>query len=248
MISEELKSKIHFLSKEKPLICFDYDGTIVPIGYTQELAKVSFSIKNKLEKLKDFTTVAIVTGRSVSDILSLSNIDPHYYIGNHGLENTYEKDNINLKRCLDIMNLWEKQINSLQKQEQIFKKFPVEHKKYSFTSHYQTIEDQTLLSKAFMSLTPTPRLIDGKNVLNVVPDIGVNKGTSIVEMMEKLSFTHAFFAGDDVTDEDVFNLGNPNILTVYIGNKLNTNADFSLQKQVHIEGVIDCFLNAFSSY
>ncbi|MDE2432779.1 MAG: trehalose-phosphatase, partial [Burkholderiales bacterium] len=52
----------------KPLLAFDFDGTLAPIVPRPDDAKVSISIANKLAQLAERLPVAIVTGRSIADV------------------------------------------------------------------------------------------------------------------------------------------------------------------------------------
>ncbi|MEN6312414.1 MAG: HAD-IIB family hydrolase, partial [Acidobacteriota bacterium] len=67
----------------------DYDGTLVPIRKTPELAVLKPSRRRLLERLSRNIFVCIVSGRSLDDIRKLVDLRDIAYIGNHGLEMTY---------------------------------------------------------------------------------------------------------------------------------------------------------------
>jgi trehalose 6-phosphate phosphatase len=52
--------------------------------------------------------------------------------------------------------------------------------------------------------------------------------------MRQLGCTTALYVGDDVTDEDVFALRDPRVLTVRIGKKKASSARFFLNRQPEI--------------
>jgi trehalose 6-phosphate phosphatase len=61
------------------------------------------------------------------------------------------------------------------------------------------------------------RLIPGKKVLNVLPHDFPSKGDAVRALVAQLGCQAALYAGDDVTDEDVFAVGAPLVFGVHVG-------------------------------
>jgi trehalose-phosphatase len=99
----------------------------------------------------------------------------------------------------------------------------VENKSYSLSFHYRTTNQRdaarALISRIVAELSPPPRIVLGKSVVNVMPPTASHKGTALLEYMRRLDCNAALYVGDDVTDEDVFALRDARILTVRIGRK-----------------------------
>ena len=57
------------------------------------------------------------------------------------------------------------------------------------------------------------RVIPGKLVINVVPDAAPSKGDALVALRDRTEADIAMYVGDDVTDEDVFRLDQPEPFT-----------------------------------
>ena len=70
----------------RPLLAFDFDGTLAPIVARPEDARVAHAIEDRLERLSQRLPLAIVSGRRVDDIRQRLAFAPHYVIGNHGAE------------------------------------------------------------------------------------------------------------------------------------------------------------------
>ena len=119
----------------------------------------------------------------------------------------------------------------------------LEDKKYSLAIHYRYAHRKAkikhLLLKYVSELYPSPRIIFGKSIINLLPISKFNKGVSLKKSMQKLKVTHAVYVGDDQTDEDVFCLPGSSILKIRIGRKKSSAAHFYLKN--HFE--INRFLN-----
>jgi trehalose 6-phosphate phosphatase len=96
----------------------------------------------------------------------------------------------------------------------------LEDKTYSLTFHFRHARDQSaalrLLIARTASLLPLPKLIDGKKVLNVLPPGAPDKGEALAALLRSAHCKRALYVGDDVTDEAVFRLHSPGILSVRV--------------------------------
>jgi trehalose-6-phosphatase len=77
-----------FQKAEEWLLMFDYDGTLAPIVLRPSHARLSDAIRRKLRRLtlRDKCAVAVVSGRSLSDLRRRVGIHHLIYVGNHGLD------------------------------------------------------------------------------------------------------------------------------------------------------------------
>ena len=74
----------------RPLLAFDFDGTLAPIVARPDEARVAEAVSRGLAALARDLPVAIITGRSVADVRPRLGFAPHYVIGNHGAEDPVE--------------------------------------------------------------------------------------------------------------------------------------------------------------
>ncbi len=225
------------------LCVFDFDGTLSPIVPQPDRACLPPEVRERLVTLTALAPVAILTGRSLSDIRKRLGFEPHYVIGNHGLEGmpgweTRSKD------YADACVAWRRALElALHDQQRFDPGIRLEDKQYSLSVHYRMARDQAQaeqrLTALFDTLAPLPRVVAGKCVYSLMPVEAAHKGGALEEMMQQAGAATAIYVGDDVTDEDVFRLGRPDVLTVRIEPHPDTAAEFYLPAMPDIVRLLD---------
>lgn len=118
----------------------------------------------------------------------------------------------------------------------------VEDKRYSLTLHYRKREEEDrtrpILLALLSRLNPAPRLIIGKQSINLLPPGKGGKGAAALALMRHLRLSAFFFIGDDETDEDVFGLTEGLVLGVRVGLHAGSRAKFYIKHQGEIEDVL----------
>ncbi len=118
----------------------------------------------------------------------------------------------------------------------------IENKSYSIALHYRKSRNKKKsrvdLFNQIQTLTPPPRVILGKCVMNLVPAGAPHKGVALLELMLSLNLKCAFYIGDDDTDEDVFSLPDSRIISVRVGRKKTSQAQFYINRQAKINKVL----------
>ena len=72
----------------------------------------------------------------------------------------------------------------------------------------------------------------GKSVVNVLPERAPHKGDALLRLRSQLSADTAVYVGDDVTDEDIFELDDPGrLLTIRVGRSNQSKAMYYLRDQ-----------------
>src|SRR2546423_11602405 len=74
----------------RPLLAFDFDGTLAPIVARPDEARVARAVSDRLAQLTTLRPVAVITGRSVEDVAPRLGFVPQYIVGNHGAEDPEE--------------------------------------------------------------------------------------------------------------------------------------------------------------
>ena len=104
--------------------------------------------------------------------------------------------------------------------------------------HYRRARDRSYVKRSLWrgisELSPFPKIIFGKSVINLLPPSPLNKGISLRIAMRHLKVKRAIYIGDDQTDEDVFRLPQNSILKIRVGRKNNSHADFYLKNNFEI--------------
>lgn len=232
------------LSFTKALYAFDFDGTLAKIVTSQSEAKMSKKTAELLNELSQLATVAIISGRSLRDLKQRVKVRADFLVGSHGLEGLYNKNPL-LKKAKKVCEGW---MISLAKGD-----FPngieIEEKVYSITIHYRKCRNKTLaresIKTALQNLQPTPKIVSGKAVVNLLPKNSPHKGAAILDIMDKLGTKHGLYIGDDDTDEDVFALpySDGQLLKIRVGKKRASKATYFIERQSEINRLLKYLIN-----
>jgi trehalose 6-phosphate phosphatase len=224
----------------RTLFVFDFDGTLAPIVARRADAAMPRTTRTLFTHLAENATTAVISGRSVSDLRTRLKIEPDYLVGNHGLEGP-SGDATMLRRAQRLSTEWRQQL------ENSFGEIPcggieLEDKKYSLAIHYRLAPDarraRKTITRALAKLQPIPQLIAGKRVINVLPSGAPDKGAALLQLLRRTHTRKALFVGDDDTDEAVFALDNPRIVTVRVGLKRSSRAHYYLRNQGEVDAVL----------
>lgn len=241
LLMEKGKGELEALLKVRSLYAFDFDGTLAKIVRDHHAARLGRPIRFWLEKLAKRAPIAIISGRSVEDLRSrVGTVVPHL-IGNHGSEGPHTRRE-DMQQVRETSSGWLQLVNERFQDELTRRGVVVENKSYSLSFHYRTAgqrdEARVLISRIVAELSPPPRIVLGKSVVNVMPPTASHKGTALLEYMRRLDCSRALYVGDDETDEDVFALRDHRILTVRIGKKNESSARYFLKRQTEIAEVL----------
>ena len=237
LLTETGRSDLGALRKGRSLYAFDFDGTLAKIVREHHAARLSRPIRFWLEKLAKRAPTAIISGRSVEDLRSRVGTAVPHLIGNHGSEGPHTRQE-DIQQVRETSSGWLGLITGRFQDELTRSGVVVENKSYSLSFHYRTVdqrdEARALISRIIAELSPPPRIVLGKSVVNVMPPTASHKGTALLEYMRRLDCSTALYVGDDETDEDVFALRDHRILTVRVGKKKGSAARYFLKRQTEI--------------
>ena len=206
----------------KPLMAFDFDGTLAPIVARPDDARISTAVATRLKALASQLPVAIVTGRLVADVRERLGFEPQFIVGNHGAEPdgaaaASDAHRNALGGPLDGLRHTLREHSKALYAEGV----TVEDKGLSIALHYRVSRDRVRAQRLIADLlTPEPaglRLFAGKMVVNAVAADAPDKAQAVHALVTRLGAAAAFFAGDDVNDEPVFVAAPAHWLTLRIG-------------------------------
>lgn len=206
------------LLRRRPLLAFDFDGTLAPIVPRPCDARIPRAVALQLARLARRLPVAIVTGRAVADLRGRLGFEPRFVIGSHGAEDVTDAAAAEaLTRRLDPLRGRIEVHGGAIDAAGVF----VEDKGASIALHYRLAPDRERARAAIDALhltdDPALSLFSGKMVENVVAAGAPDKAEAVRSLVARASCDSAFFAGDDVNDEPVFVAAPPHWLTVRIG-------------------------------
>ena len=238
--SSDIRSAAHVL------LLSDYDGTLTPIVNRPEEAILSSEVRDKLRTLaeKPAFTVGVISGRPLSEIKAMVEIEKIYYAGNHGLE----IDGPGLKFVSPAARAAQAEIKELVRQLSAklagIQGVIVEDKGLGLSVHYRLVKkDEEHTAADIFCQIATPllregkiRVTSGKKVWEVRPPIDWHKGKAAetirkeIKELLKLEQLLTIYLGDDTTDEDVFRIiHRPEGWSIIIGQENpSSNADYYL--------------------
>jgi len=216
------------------VMLFDYDGTLAPIVDRPEIAHLPQETKVMLEKLsrKPGVTVGIISGRAISDIRNMVDLDNIIFAGNHGLE--IEGPGIKYIHPLtdEIKSLMRVIGRVLSKAMAGIRGVIVEDKGLSLSVHYRQVDAEQLphVDAIFDNTVDMGRkwgkirTSSGKKVHEVRPAVPWHKGKAVQMILDKFLPKNvrgsylSMYLGDDLTDEDAFQtINNAGGISIFVG-------------------------------
>ncbi len=223
----------------RTLFAFDFDGTLAPIVARRAAAAMPATTLRLLRQLGVLAPVAVVSGRRLKDLRARLAPRPAYLIGNHGIENPVAT-RAALRDAQRLSTTWATALSV--KSDRELRNVDIENKRYSLALHYRTAPDparaRRAVLRAIRALTPAPRIVPGKRVINLLPPDAPDKGRALQQLLRATQFQHMLFIGDDVTDEDVFALRDRRIVSVRVGKSVASRARYYLRAQPEIDVVL----------
>jgi len=203
----------------------DYDGTLVQIARTPELAKPDPEIYSILTSLTNDprNQVVIISGRDRHVLDTWFGMLPIGLISEHGI--WVKEAGKEWEMNITVSNDWKNEIRPIV--EVYVDRTPgsfVEEKEFSLAWHYRNsdpglagmraieLREDLILRTKNLNLN----LLEGHKVFEI-KNSDINKGIAVQRWMKPKMFDFIFAAGDDLTDEDIFSVLSPDAYTIKVG-------------------------------
>jgi len=223
------------------LLLLDFDGTVTGIADRPEDAKLSPEmgrILGLLAKKKGFK-VAIISGRSLSDLKGKVKIGNIIYVGNHGLEIErggerfiYPEASQAIQTMKELEKILKVEIGSI-------KGVILEDKGVGLAVHYRLVNNSEVselkrkVRQIFKQFTEKGkiRIGEGKRVIEARPPIIWDKGRAASLLLDSFRREEplSIYLGDDRTDEDAFSVLDRKGITIFVGKPRKSRAKFFLK-------------------
>ncbi len=238
------------------LLVFDFDGTLTPIVDTPEMAILKEQTRKLLKSLtrnRKFT-LAIISGRSITDLQSKVAVPSIIYAGNHGLEieglglNFAHPITDEIRPIMRLIGL------VLKKALGGIRGVIVEDKGITLSVHHrlvdgektEKVEDIVENTLGVATALGKVRTTAGKKVHEVRPNVSWDKGKAVKYIMKRYgrggrrSGILPIYLGDDLTDEDAFRVVESyGGVAVYVGGENNRSiASYYLNSSDEVEQMI----------
>jgi len=206
----------HLARAPQLLVACDYDGTVAPLvdDPMAALPHRETVIAMRALALLPQTHVAVISGRSLRDLATLSRMPQEIHlVGSHGTE-----FDIGFGSSLppDVARARDRVEAALRAIALRTEGAVVEPKPAAVAFHYRTV-DPALVSAALAEIETGPGTIEGVHVrhLNQVVELALiptDKGHALEDIRHRVGATTVLYLGDDVTDEDAFrSLAGPDV-------------------------------------
>lgn len=225
--------------EKRPLLAFDFDGTLAPLTPYPDRARLTPRTRRLLARVADRHPVVVISGRARADVeRRLDGIPLAGVTGNHGLEPWGETP-----ATERLVRNWRQ---SLEADLGHLPGVRIQDKHWSLTVDYRWAPDTDATGarvREAVRKLPRVRLVGGRHAdCGLAPAVRIDKGTALRKHLKALKRRAALYVGDDRTDEDVFALDRPDLLSVRVGRKRSSRAGFYLRDQVEVDRLLERLL------
>lgn len=211
---ESMEETGELLQGRRPLVALDYDGTLTPIVERPDLAVLSERMRRTVADLAEVCTVAVISGRDLDDVRRLVGLDGLFYAGSHGFDIAGPAGRaISSQQGAEFLPFLDSAEKMLRPLLEGIDGVLIERKKFSVAVHYRMVEEsrvpevERVVDRVLNAHAGLRRGV-GKKVFELQPEIDWHKGKALNWLMEALEMDGPdvlpFYIGDDVTDEDAF--------------------------------------------
>ena len=227
---EEAQNRIAqaMLAGNRVALFLDYDGTLREIEREPSLAKPTPALHDFLKRLTDLANVdvTIISGRSRDDIQVLLGVYPFRLIAEHGASRRHPGSQEWEQLDRTVNYAWKEELlNILRRYEEATPGSLVEEKRSSLVWHYRMADREfgewkaRKLTRQLAAFTANQQIQvhHGKKIVEVSA-AQLNKGAAVAQVLaEEHPYDCVLCAGDDRTDESMFVLNTPGLLSVKVG-------------------------------
>ncbi len=221
------------------LVGFDFDGTLAPLVRDAERASMRRLTKERLVRLARKVPCAVISGRALADLQPrVRGVRLAAIIGSHGIEPFFKSARL-AARARSWQGLVGAELEALAEAR-------LEHKPFGMTVHYRGArKPDTVRRRALQILSQLEgaRVIWGNAVADVVPLGAPTKSEGLQHAQRHVRARHVIYVGDDVTDEDVFRVGDAfEWITIRVGRLAGSRAQYYLGHQREIDRLLATML------
>lgn len=239
MYIEEFRQKI--AEHNKTFIFLDYDGTLAPFHPVPEEAHALEESVSYIKKLaeSDKYIISFISGRKLSGLQKMIEVENVSYAGSHGLEIklAFEDEVIYPFQDSSISQESKNKYKKIQKSYSKREDLRVEDKGFGLAFHCESREVQKEIEEELNTefKYTSYQILAGREIVEIRPQ-GWHKGKALKYIAENLAEYHNIddylniYIGDDSTDEDAFRELKDGV-SIYVQNEgdLNTSADYYIK-------------------
>jgi len=242
------------LDKGMLAVFLDYDGTLTPIVDDPKNATLPAETKAILRHLAEFVSVAIVSGRDLSDVKHMVGLNEIIYAGSHGFDIAGPEGTSHEEVGQDYLPALDRAEERLIQLTSNIQGARIERKRFAIAIHFRQMDDSLIDDleshvDAVVLQEPGLKKSQGKKIFELSPNMEWDKGKAI-QLLLRLLFVDTsdavpIYIGDDTTDEDAFRALQGHGITIVVSDEERmSEAEYSLKNTDEVRE----FLNKLSSY
>jgi trehalose 6-phosphate synthase/phosphatase len=250
-LTDEVAEKItlHFKDSKERLLLLDYDGTLIPFASKPSYAKPDKKLIRLLRELAQKSEVVIVSGRDKDTLEHWFGKLPIGLIGEHGV--WIKEKNGNWREIAPLENEWKSSIRPIL--EYYVDRTPgsfIEEKPFSLVWHYRNVQKELAITRvgelksvlANIAMNLGVEILDGNKVLEF-KNAGINKGRAALHFISKRKWDFLLAAGDDVTDEDLFEVLPEYAYSIKVRRGVSL-AKYDVESHVQVRALLERFIKS----
>ncbi len=197
---------------EESAVLFDIDGVLAPIVAHAADARVPPEGLELLARLRDrYLLAGVISGRGMDDVDRMVPVPGLARGGNHGLEMAEPGRTAHLVPAAEQpVAVLREFVDALPREQLAAHGAWMEDKGASVSLHYRQAPDPAA-SGEWLRATVLPQAVeaglrtrDGKMILELIPDVDVDKGTALRALVQAAGARRVLYVGDDHTDADAW--------------------------------------------
>lgn len=221
LFSPEGEAALAAVMRRRPVLGFDFDGTLAPIVPHPDDARIPGPVAERLQALSALCPVVVVSGRAVDDLRGRLGFTPWHLIGSHGADDPASPSGA-AAAAAHAAALQPLREHLARHAEELARHgITLEDKGASVALHYRRAPApalaRALLRRLLEPALPGVRVFAGKRVVNAMAHDAPDKARAMHDLVHRCAADCAVFAGDDVNDEPVFESAPEDWLTVRVG-------------------------------
>jgi trehalose 6-phosphate phosphatase len=185
----------------------DMDGTLSPIVPDPDQAQLTPRNRELLRALQaELALVAVVSGRSVTDLRKRVGLPGVVYVGNHGLERWADGEVVITPEAAAHRPALERVLEEMR--TRLLPGMLLEDKGATLSIHYRQTADPDTVAAQWEPIVREIathhglKAFQGRMVFELRPPINTDKGTALHHLITDYALDAAVYLGDDTTDVD----------------------------------------------
>lgn len=190
------------IARTRPVLAFDFDGTLAPIVEDRGAAALRPETRALLRAAALLYPCAVISGRKRADVAArLDGVPLVGVVGCHGAEPGFGPlDRTLAQRVASWGGALEAALRGCDGVE-------IEDKRFGIAIHYRRARVWPAAERRALAAATSlagATVFPGRAVVNVLPREAPTKGDAVAALCERLGARSAVYVGDDRTDEDAF--------------------------------------------